>query len=72
MAKSNLHGFDFEDVSGAKLKLGKTRFREFENARARILRGENLDAGDAQNLANLPLRTANNRKWTEETRYWNS
>ena len=66
MNKPNHHGFRDEEVNLAKIKLGKRRFENFQGARLKKLRGEQLQAPEGPN--NHPLKAANNRNWSDSTR----
>ena len=70
MANANLHGFGVGQFGVAQIKLGARRFHQYENARRKILQNPaNLAQFNAAPNQNLPLKTANDRKWEERARY---
>ena len=66
---ANLHGYTIDEINLAQIELGKRRFEQYVKARIKMLRGHPVEAD--VNQANLPLRTANNRKWTQPARFVN-
>ena len=57
--------FGIEESNLARIKLGKRKFSQYEAARLKFLKGEDV----AEELAaNQPLKTANNRKWVDQAR----
>ena len=66
MNQPNYHGYQDEEINLAKTKLGKRRFSNFEGARLKKLRGEQIQAQENNN--NYPLKAANNRNWSDSTR----
>ena len=67
MNQPNYHGYQDEEINLAKTKLGKRRFSNFEGARLKKLRGEQIQAQENHN--NHPMKAANNRNWSDSTRY---
>ena len=61
MNKPNFHWFSMDLYALGKITLGKKRFDQYKAAYTKTLLGQEFEEPDNEN--NLPLKTANNRKW---------
>ena len=67
MNNPNYHGFGDGEFNVAKIKLGQKKYEQFNAARVKTLRGEQIQP--QQNQQNHPLKSATVQKnWSDETR----